>query len=278
MKKLLPLTLVALAAASVASAQLSIVSFGGAGMVSANQSLGGNGSLLDPNTAISPASGYTGQTFYGGVQAVNTSVTTWQIDNNTGRGGASMPALDWITATQATTVDGAGVKFHRGVVFFQQADFLNYSTQSGGVTLQSLSVAVTRTSGSPSRFGFVIEADGAYYLSNPVTYNQNSGTGFNANFTNGHWLNIADVTAASWQTFDPELSYLPTGIAATTIDFTKVTGVGVWFENERASNSTLGLGFHITGLEAVAIPEPSAYAALLGLGVLGLAVARRRRA
>jgi hypothetical protein len=260
---------------AAATAQITIVNFGGSGMVDSNQGLDGNGSLLDPNTSISPAAGYLGQTFYGGVVATNTTVGTWQIDNNVARGGAGMPVLDWVSAVTSSTVIGAGTKFHRGIVFFQQSDFLAYNSLAGGVELTSLSVAVHRSSGNPSRFGFVIEADGAYFISNPVTYNQFSGTGFNANFTNGHYLNIADASAATWLAFDPEASLSVIGAVASP-DLTKVTGVGVWFENERASNSDAGLGFHMTGIEVVAIPEPSTYAALFGVFALGLVMWRRR--
>lgn len=263
------------------SAQSTVVSFGGSGMVTTNQNIGGNGGLLIPATSISPASGYSGQTFYGGLTNINASPDTWAITNDVaGRGGASMPALDWISAVTNATTDGAGTKFHHGVVFFQQSDFLAHDSLSGGVGLESLSVAVHRSSGNPSRFGFVIETSGVgggYFLSDPVTYNQFTGTGFNTNFSNGHWLNIADASAATWLSFDPETSY-STIEAAATPDLSKVTGVGIWFENERASASAAGLGFHITGLEVTAVPEPSAYALLAGALTLGMVMVRRRRA
>ncbi|MEI2420194.1 hypothetical protein V6O07_07960, partial [Arthrospira platensis SPKY2] len=115
---------------------------------------------------------------------------------NIARGGPSMPAQTWISAITGAT-SGPDAKFHHGVIFFSQADFLNFSTESGGVGLQSLSVAVQRSSGNPSRFGFVIESGGSYFLSDPVTYNQTLGGGFNPLFVNGHFLSIEDAASAT---------------------------------------------------------------------------------
>lgn len=264
-----------LGCAAAVSAQSTIVSFTGNSQIMGNVALGGVDSLLVPGSSISPAApDYTGQAFSGGVRATNTTVGTWQIESVI-RGGPNMSAQNWISALTAST-EGAAAKFHRGVIFFEQANFLEYNTLPGGVGLQSLAVAVTRSSGNPSRFGFVIQADGAYFLSEPVTYSQTSGTGFDPFFVNGHYLSIADAADATWLSFDPEVSYSAIGGAANP-DLSRVTGVGIWFENERAGGSNLGLGFHVTGIEITAIPEPSTYAMLFGLFTLGFVAWRRRK-
>ncbi|MCC5807205.1 MAG: PEP-CTERM sorting domain-containing protein [Opitutales bacterium] len=253
-----------------------IASFGGSGMVSENQGLGGN-PTPDYSDAISPASGYTGQTFYGGVVPTNTTVDSWFISNSVARGGVGMPALDWISAETGSTTDGAGTKFHRGVVLFQQSDFLNYSTNPGGVTMDdtsSMQVAVQRSSGNPSRFGFVVQtSESDFYVGGITTYDQFSGTGFDPNFTNGHFLSISDPTSLDW--FALNTTTHQQG-ASATVDFSSIIGVGVWFENERASNSAAGLGWHMTGIEITAIPEPTTYAALFGLLAIGFVLVRRR--
>lgn len=277
MKKLLSILFAGCCLFSFAHGQiLKIVEFGGDGMVSENRGLGGN-PTPDYTDPISPVSGYTGQPFYGGVVPTNTTVANWFIEDNTVRGGGSMPALDWISASTGSTMDGAGTKFHRGVVLWQQEDFLSYSTNLGGVTLDdttSMSVAVTRTSGNPSRFGFVLQtSESDYFVGGITTYNQFAGTAFNENFTNGHFLSISDPTSASW--FALDISTNLQG-AAATVDFSSVIGVGVWFENERASDSTAGLGWHMTGIEINAIPEPTTYAALFGLLAIGFVFWRRR--
>jgi hypothetical protein len=85
-----------------------------------------------------------------------------------------------------------------------------------------------------------------------------------------------DPTSVTWNAFSVSSSSLSVGLAAAP-DLTKVIGIGAYFQNERLSTNTGSMNFNITNIQFSAIPEPSAFAALAGLGALGMAATRRRR-
>lgn len=250
--------------------QLIVVDFGGTNMVSQNQALGLGVDLANP---ISPSSGYNGQAFYGGITEINAPVAEWQISNDI-QPHSGAPLGDWIRASRGAT-EGADAKFHHALIFFKQADFLNYGSLSGGVTLNEdtpMSFYAKRTSGNPSEIGFVLqtsEQDNPFYIYT-VEYNDSQQGG-----GAGHLLSLSDPTSVQWQSYDPLAGLNSIGANATP-DFTKVTGMGVWFENERAGNNNAGLTFHVTDIEFSAIPEPSTMSLVLA-SLLGLLAARFRR-
>lgn len=244
-----------------------IIDLTGNEWATANNGLGNNGSVMDA-TNIQPGTGYSGPAFLGGAVATDTTIGTWSILDNGGTNG--LLGQDVIFLGVGSTANQANNKFHRAVVFFDQSVFSNgLDSVTGGVTLNdttSLSYFAKRTGGNPSNIGFVLQADGNYFLHSSV-YDDNSGTG--DEFT------LADPTAVTWNSFDPTVSFSSIGAAATP-DFTKVTGIGIWFENERVNNSTSGMGFQIGEITFNAVPEPSTYALISGFLALGWMMVRRR--
>jgi len=234
----------------------------------------GNGNSVMTGDNIQPSTGYSGPAFRGGAVATDVNIGNWEINDNGGSG--VLLNKDVIRLSIGSTVNQANTKFHRAVIFFDQSVFSNgLDSAAGGVTLNSttsLSYTAKRVAGNPSRLGYVIQADGQYFI-HQIAYNDNqAGAGQGQVFT------LADPTAVAWSAFDPTASLSSIG-AINTPDFTKVTGIGLWFENERVSTATTGMDMRIGDItfNAIAIPEPSAFAALAGLGVLGLAVTRRRQ-
>jgi hypothetical protein len=255
--------------ATSVGAQLTAIQLTGDGWATATNALG-NGNSVMTGANIQPGTGYSGPVFRGGAVATNTTIGDWQISDN---GGANVLAgLDVFRLSLGSTVNQAETKFHHGVIFFDQSSFANgLDAVLGGVTLNnttSLSYTAKRVSGNPSRIGFVLEADGNFFL-HQIAYNDNqAGPGA------GHVFTLTDPTAVTWNAFNPTVSLSTIGAAATP-DFTKVTGIGLWFENERAGNATTGLDFRVGEITFAAIPEPSTLA-LFGIA-LGAAVFFRRR-
>jgi hypothetical protein len=248
------------------NAAVTAVELTGNGWATGSNALGNNGSLMDA-TNIQPGTNYGGPAFLGGAIATDTTIGNWSVNDN--GGSNSLTGLDVISLGIGSTLNQANSKFHRAVVFFDQSVFANgLDSVAGGVTLDgttSLSYGAKRTGGNPSNIGFVLQADGDYYLHSRV---------YDDNFGAGDVFSLADPTAVTWNSFDPTTSFSTIGAAATP-DFTKVTGIGIWIENERVGNSTSGMGFQIGEISFAAIPEPSTFA-LVGIA-LGTAVLFRRR-
>lgn len=232
----------------------------------------GNANSVMTATNIQPGSGYTGPALLGGAVATDTTITTWAVNNNGGTNGIA--GKDVFRLSIGSTTNQANNKFHHGVVFFDQSVFSNgLDSVAGGVTLDStttLSYTAKRTTGNPSSIGYVLQADGNYFLHSIVYDDNNLGGGA------GHLFTLTDPTAVTWNSYDPTVSLSTIGAAATP-DFTKVTGIGIWFENERAGSSTSGLSFAVGEITFAAIPEPSTFA-LVGIALGTLLIFRRRKA
>jgi hypothetical protein len=269
MKKSILLTLTLAAATAIHAAV--VVDYSGAGQVSSPSNLGGKGTGFDAGTAISPSSGYTGQTFYGAVATSNDTtapLTNWSIQNDLTIGDFTK---DWIQLYAPSTTTGVD-KHHYGFLLFKQADFQEYSDLTGGVTLDSttsLSYLMRRTAGSPTDVAFAIQTDSGYFLSTPTVLSTNQANG-------GESVTLADPTAASWKSFDPATSIASYGSDASP-DLTNVLGIGLWFDNVRVGTSTSGMNINISDISFTAVPEPSTYALWGGFLALGLVLYRRRR-
>jgi hypothetical protein len=113
--------------------------------------------------------------------------------------------------------------------------------------------------------------------SNALTYGGTLSLLFNAPVTASVYdiFQIA-VTVSQSDTFD---SVSIGGTAVTSSSSLSITGTGWTAEMTDNSSAVWNLSFNnATGdLTVTAIPEPSAYAALAGFGVIGLAIYRRRR-
>jgi hypothetical protein len=270
MKTALSTLLLILATPFLTAAEIA-VQLTGSDWATADNALGNGNSVMNA-TNIQPGSGYTGPALLGGAVATDTIIGSWSIGNNAGSN--ALAGLDVFRLSIGNTVNQANNKFHHAVVFFDQSVFSNgLDSVAGGVTLDdttTLSYTAKRTSGDPSEIGYVIQADGNYYLHNIAYNDSQAGAG------QGHVFTLTDPTAVAWNSFDPTTSLSPIGAAATP-DFTKVTGIGLWFENERVGSSTSGLSFAVGEITINAIPEPSTFA-LVGIALGSLLLFRRRKA
>ncbi|MCC5847502.1 MAG: PEP-CTERM sorting domain-containing protein [Verrucomicrobia bacterium] len=270
MKKKMMLLIAALCSQAVFAATIA-VQLTGDGWATATNALG-NGNNVMTGAEIQPGTGYNGPAFRGGAVATDTTIGDWQISNN---GGSNvLLGLDVFRLSLGTTVNQAETKFHHAVIFFDQSSFANgLDAVVGGVTLNdttSLSYTAKRVAGNPSRIGYVIQSDGNYFL-HQIAYDDNErGTG------QGHLFTLSDPTAVTWNSFTPESSLSTIGSVANP-DFTKITGIGIWFENERAGNATSGLDFRVGEITFAAIPEPSTLI-LLGISLGSVLLFRRRKA
>jgi hypothetical protein len=236
--------------------------------------LGGTGTAFDAGTAISPSSEYPGQTFYGAVatsDATAAPLTNWAIYNDSLLNGTVAGTEDWIQLSNSATTTGAD-KHHYGFILFKQADFLQYSTLAGGVTLDGttpLSYVIRRTGGSPTNAAFVVQTDAGYFINSPaaITNDQANGNAL---------IELANPAGASWNTYNPGSSIATIGSSANP-DLTNVIGIGLWFDNERVGTSTSGMNVNISNISFAAVPEPSTYALLGGCVALGLVLYRRGR-
>ncbi len=280
MKKItLSTACLAIAFATSASAQTQVIFWGGDGVVTGNANLA-NPASFSPNEIISPSSNYTAPAFSGGFFHSGTGggANTWQILANQALGGASNK--DWIHLSYATNTTSTNV--HQALIFFSQdvfADGLNTGL-IGLNSTTSLSFVARRTGGltAETQFRFVVQIGSSYYITNAFgTAAPNGGS------NGGDTISLANPTTATWFNFTPETSVASSSIGsqANIVSdgfISGVTGIGLWFNNSRGTTSgTLNMNITDITFNAVVIPEPSAFAALLGLGALGCAATRRRR-
>lgn len=219
------------------------------------------------STALSPASGYDGPTFYGGYYRSGTNATSTngsslrRIINN-----ASFDYIDstfgYYTASAATATEGAFT-----TVFLKQ----NFSTLSSTPNLtfeasNPLSINIQGIAKAEARW--MIKDGGTYYVSN-LTY---TTTGAKT---------LASANDTTWAIFDPSASlrFSPSSFSAHA--FADIQAVGFYAQSndptvEAANPSLFRVNAFSASLVASSIPEPSSFAALAGLATLGLAALRRR--
>jgi hypothetical protein len=240
--------------------------------------IGGNGtqdvwtiSTVDQTNAMSPSSGYTGPTFYGGAQAIrydsfgtsSSNGITMRIHEN-----GSNDLMRW-----QYLVPGSVPAEWVAVTLFTKPDFINGGSGAtvtiNGTSSLSLTVNAFNTLPAASTLRFVIQDGSQYYVSNS-TATLTSGAG--STFT----LSGAALTSETWAAYNPSSSDLrlpTTGFSPHS--FTDITSVGLaWDVNNTALGETWNLT--ISDFEFNAVPEPSTLLLLAG-GLTSLMAFRRRR-
>lgn len=229
-------------------------------------------------TQVSPASGYTGPTFYGGYEfsssTVAKGITRQQIRTYAEGDQIYMQSFNsggWLNSV---------LSLH-GIYVFLQQDF-NSGYNSGSISLEGVSMTWNgygNTAGSES-FDFegrlAVQVNGTYYLSDMVidlsTYNGNvdiSGT---------------TLTNAKWAAYNPsaDLDFDAGSASFIDLELTSITAVGIYFEEDGwngtdAANAAYGFGIESFTATGSVIPEPSQMGALLAaVCLLSVLVARRR--
>lgn len=279
MRAKLPLALALLATSSLVRADV-LFSFGGdyistASANNARLAIGsGSGPYLetltfDTVTPMSPASNYSGPTYYGGFQfsssTINGSINRQQIRD----GGAT----DSLYLQSSVTGGWVGSTLSLHVVYlFKQADWLS-GHQSGTNAISSLSMSNNSFSAGEGRF--VVEIGGAYFVSQSTVSTNGAQT---------LTLNAAALATEQWAAYNPATNINFDQTATfSTISLTSLTAVGVYFERDSfaggASNTPFGLGVTSLTVEGTTttVPEPGAYALLVGVAGLGAAAFSRRR-
>lgn len=271
MNKLIKILAVFLMNSAVFAAPVSVVDYGSNSYVTADANMttylttGG----YSITTALSPSSGYTGPTFYGGYgRSNNGSVDTPRIVND--QLGVGADVMGW-TEGSLGTVDRM-----YGSVMFLQSDFLG-GLNSGTVSMDAASVFSINTAKAfvPDQNGFIrflVIEDGIEYISDATSFT----TG-----TTGSWsektITLSDPSSQNWYTYNRNGStaeYTGSG-TLTSLNFDNVTGVG--FNFSTVATVTNGAGrIYVDQFSVTAIPEPSSLM-LLGLAGLGAALFLRRR-
>ncbi len=155
----------------------------------------------------------------------------------------------------------------KGAWVWNQADFLggyNTGTLSLGAG-SSASASFTTFTSTTAEVRMLINNGGTYYVSN-------TSFGNSANST----ITISDLTQETWATMSTDNNYTLSAFSSVTMD--NVKGVGIFFNNTRDNlQAQMNLSDFQFNYVAAAVPEPSTYAALLGLAALGFVAVRRRR-
>ncbi|NBB78229.1 MAG: hypothetical protein GVY36_02110 [Verrucomicrobia bacterium] len=177
----------------------------------------------------------------------------------------------------ATDADPGGPTELNVLLLWDQADFLSGDRAWDNSASSSFAFngILNRSGGA---FRFVIRDGSDYYLSN--LGRDNTG------FYNGAISLAGDTAGLEWASFNPTLfadfdaNATNLGISASTFTeqtFSDVTGVGFIFDGFKENVGQSVTRLEVQSFEVSLIPEPSAFAFLAGLGVLGLTAVRRRR-
>lgn len=225
------------------------------------------------SAALSPSSNWSGtnSVFYGGFSSV-VSGTAGQSRFATVIDNATSDRIR-IGITAGT---GNSITSFAGVVYWDKSNFLNGGSSASISLDNSSSILINVAAATNLRARWVIRNGSQFYVSNGTTNFTSSSSG---SFS----LSNATLMATSWDQYNPATSLTwtsGTGTVSSTA-LTDITGVGVYFVS---TNSTAGQNFNLTfdsfafsGVLGSQIPEPSSFAVLSGLGILGFAASRRRR-
>lgn len=282
MKNALPrlFAFLALSLAPISTLNAALMVDWGGDYVSGNRSYSNPsaGGVAGPNSAdklggfssgapvlLSPATAYDGtsDTFYG--EIIRTSGTSTFTTSNGGN------AASWIQ--QNNTSDRIEIKLASSAVsalfLWKQTDFLN-GLNTGSLNLgagSTVSTAVdTYAAGVPGRA--VVKSAGNYYISSAI---------FSATGTSS-----SDLTTLSWFSYTPATSISSIGASYDLVSngvISNVTEIG-FFTGITAvvANAVRISSVEFNYVAGAVIPEPSTYATLAGLLLLGVCSLRRRHA
>lgn len=233
------------------------------------------------STALSPAANWSGTSgvFFGGAQVTRLN-------------SATMP----VTGTFATTVNNAGgdrvrlgvnvdasnrIDSVQGLFFWKKSDFLNGGDVAtiGLDTTSAFSVNIVTggvSGGDGARVRFVVQNGSQFYVSSVASQTVSNGGTATFNLTGA-----ALMTTEVWDDYAPtsNLTWASGGttISSTALNDIQAVGFYVIGTGIAAADRDFNFTFNDFSFTGTAIPEPSGFATLAGLGMLGVVALRRRR-
>lgn len=239
------------------------VAGGDANIVTAIQAYSSVPTTYASGTAINPA---VGANYYSSATG-RTPIFNGAFSDSPGASMQVFQAGSGRDQFQSASGTSAGTSFS-GMLTWESANFLAGYT-GDLLTLSTEAYRFGTTSAGTLQFIFQAN-DNSWYVS--------STTFSLATSFPGTPQTIADVGAESWLNFTPISGGAATiGSAASISDFSNVKAVGIYFGVTKTASITGGVSSDFFQATAAApVPEPGTLA-LLGLGSLGLLMARRLR-